>query len=141
VALLTAFGLVVPVPQASGQQTAAQTPAAKPAAPVQKPASTTQAPAPKASAPRGAAPAATAGEPDGGWPRAYTTPTGGRVLLYQPQIASWDGQKHMVAYSAVSYEMKGAQKPALGTIHVESTTTVSLEERLVKFSPIQVKEA
>ena len=141
VALLAAFGLVMPVPQASGQQTPAQTPAPKPSTTAQKPAGTAQAPVPTASAPKGTAPAATTAEPDGGWPRAYTTPSGGRLLLYQPQIASWDGQKHMVAYSAVSYEMKGAQKPALGTLQIESSTTVSVPDRLVRFSPIQVKEA
>jgi hypothetical protein len=63
------------------------------------------------------------------------------LLLYQPQIASWEAQKHLVGYGAVSYEMKGAEKPALGTIKIEANTAVSLEERLVKFSPFQVSEA
>ena len=39
---------------------------------------------------------------DGGWPRVYDLPSGGTILLYQPQIATWDKQTHMVAYSAVS---------------------------------------
>jgi hypothetical protein len=151
VALLTALGLALPVPTVSGQQAQAPTTKApttqtppKTSVPGQAPATAapaSTAPAAQPSAPRQAAPAATVGEPDGGWPRAYTTPSGGRLLLYQPQIASWDGQKRMVAYSAVSYEVKGAQKPALGTLQIESNTTVSVPERLVKFSPIQVKEA
>ena len=132
VALLSALGLVVPVPQVRGEQTQAETPPAKTSAP---------APAAKTSAPKQAAPAPTATEPDGGWPRAYTTPSGGRVLLHQPQIANWDGQKRMVAFAAVSYEAKGAQKPALGTIKIESPTAVSLSERLVRFAPVQVTEA
>jgi hypothetical protein len=156
VALLTALGLALPVPTVSGQQAKAPTtpapttPAPTTQAPTTQapppktsapgPAPATTAPAPRTSAPRQPAPAGT-GEPDGGWPRAYTTPSGGRLLLYQPQISSWDAQKRLLAYAAVSYEMKGAQKPALGSIQIESTTNVSVPDRLVRFSPIQVKEA
>jgi hypothetical protein len=78
---------------------------------------------------------------DGGWPRAYTTPSGGRVVLYQPQVASWADQRHAVAYAAVSYEAKGASKPALGSLKVEADTKVSVSERLVNFSVLQVTES
>ena len=81
-----------------------------------------------------------AAEIDGGWPRAYETATKARMLLYQPQIANWDGQRHMVAYAAAAYEAPGAKGPVLGTFRVESTTAVSLEDRLVRFSPIKVSE-
>ena len=69
---------------------------------------------------------------DGGWPRAYETATKARLLIYQPQIASWEGQRHMVAYAAAGYEAPGAARPVLGSVKVESTTSVSLEERLVQ---------
>ena len=73
----------------------------------------------------GAAPSAAAPTPhDGGWPRAYATPSGGKIIVYQPQVASWDEQKHMVAYAAVSYEPKGATKPALGSVKIEADTKV-----------------
>ena len=87
--------------------------------------------------------AATAAPPpvDGGWPRAYTTPSGGRVVVYQPQVASWADQKHMVAYAAVSYAAKGATKPALGTIKVEADTKVAVVERLVNFSELKITES
>ena len=81
-----------------------------------------------------------ASEIDGGWPRAYETATKARMLLYQPQIANWDGQRHMVAYAAAAYEAPGAKGPVLGTFRVESTTSVSLEDRLVRFSPVKVSE-
>ena len=29
---------------------------------------------------------------DGGWPRIYDLPSGGSILVYQPQIASWENQ-------------------------------------------------
>jgi hypothetical protein len=48
----------------------------------------------------------------------------------------------MVAYAAVSYLPAGeAEKPALGTIKMEADTSVSLEERLVKFSVLKITEA
>ena len=56
-------------------------------------------PAPAATA----KPAAAAAPVDGGWPRVYDLPSGGTILIYQPQVASWDKQKHLVAFSAVSY--------------------------------------
>jgi hypothetical protein len=89
------------------------------------------------------APAAEADEAevDGGWPRAYTMPTGGTVVIHQPQVASWEGQKHVVAYSAVAYTAPKATKADLGSIKLESNTDVSLEERLVRFGAISLTES
>ena len=64
-----------------------------------------------------------------------------RSSIYQPQIASWTDQKHIVAYAAVSYTPKGAAKPALGTVKVESDTSVALDERLVSFSELKITES
>lgn len=76
------------------------------------------------------------------WPRSYDAPSGARIVIYQPQAASWDEQKRLVAYAAVSYLPAGeAEKPALGTIKIEADTAVSLEERLVKLSPLKITEA
>jgi hypothetical protein len=84
-------------------------------------------------------PAAATG--DVGWPRAYTSPSGAQVVLYQPQIASWPGQTHVTAYAAVSYTAKAATKPTLGTIKLEADTSVALAERLVSFSEFTIAEA
>jgi len=70
-------------------------------------------------APAAQPPAAVAVAPpntDGGWPRSLTTASGAALVVYQPQISTWVDQKHVVAYSAVSYTPKGATKSALGTI-------------------------
>jgi hypothetical protein len=77
---------------------------------------------------------------DPGWPRVYTTQAGGRLQIYQPQIASWDEQRHLVAYLAIAYHPAGAGKPALGTIKVEAETTVALEQRLVNFAALKIAE-
>ena len=77
---------------------------------------------------------------DRGWPRGYSLPSEAQIVLYQPQFASWEDQKHAVAFAAVSYVAKGEQKPALGTIKIETDTQVSLTERLVQFSKIKISE-
>jgi hypothetical protein len=78
---------------------------------------------------------------DRGWPRGYSLPSEGQVVLFQPQVVSWDDQKHMVALAAVSYVSKDATQPELGTIKIESDTSVALEQRLVKFSKLKITEA
>jgi len=77
---------------------------------------------------------------DAGWPRAYNLPSEAQIVIFQPQVMNWDGQKHMVAMSAVSYVAKGEDKPAMGTIKLEADTSVALTERLVKFSTVKVTE-
>ena len=137
VALATAvsFALTPAAPLAAAP---AQAPAAPPAV---------GPPAPKPTAAQLAKPAPTpapaaAPNPTTGAGRArYATPSGGKIIVYQPQVASWDQQKHMVAYSAVSYEPKGAPKPALGSLKIEADTKVSVSERLVSFKDIQITES
>ena len=77
---------------------------------------------------------------DRGWPRGYSLPSEAQMVIYEPQIASWENQKHLVAYAAVSFVAKGEQKPALGTLKLDSETDVSLTERLVRCSKIKIAE-
>ena len=113
------------------------------------PSQTAPAAAAKPAAAKPAAAPATAAKPaaatppvDGGWPRSYTLPSGASILLYQPQIASWEKQAHLVAFSAVSYRTSAAEtKPALGTIKLEADTKVALDDRLVKFDKLKISEA
>src|SRR5213593_595865 len=77
---------------------------------------------------------------DRGWPRGYSLPSEAQIVIFQPQVATWDDQKHMVALAAVSYVPKGEQKPTLGTIKIEADTSVSLEQRLVKFATLKITE-
>jgi hypothetical protein len=50
---------------------------------------------------------------DGGWPRAYITTSGARLVPYEPQIASWLDRKKMAMYAAVSYTPADKGAPAL----------------------------
>src|SRR4029450_11570969 len=82
---------------------------------------------------------------DGGWPRFYDA-AGGSILLYQPQISSWDNQKPLVAFSAVSFRQpstaqKASDKPAVGTLKLEADTKVAVSDRLVSLTAIKVTEA
>src|SRR6185503_15641231 len=78
---------------------------------------------------------------DGGWPRGYSLPNEAQIIIFQPQVASWDDHKHIVALAAVSYVPKGEEKPTLGTIKLEADTSVALTERLVKFTTFKITEA
>ena len=133
VAAVAAFGLFTQTVMPVGLRAQA---AAKPQAP----------PASKPAAAPSATPAATATPAaatpvDGGWPRVYDLPSGGTMLIYQPQISSWDKQKDLVAFSAVSYRPKAGDKPAVGTIKLEATSSVSLAERLVSLQKMRIAEA
>jgi hypothetical protein len=73
----------------------------------------------------------------------YNLPSGGTVLMYQPQVSSWSNWKHIVAFSAVSYRDKTAtaEKPAVGTLKLEADTKVALEDRLVNLHDLKIVEA
>jgi hypothetical protein len=88
-----------------------------------------------------AAGSAAAAPVDGGWPRLFDVASGGSILLYQPQISEWTAQKHLVAFSAVSYRAKGAEKPALGTVKLAADTNVSVADRLVQLKNLKITDA
>ena len=90
---------------------------------------------------RAAAGAAAALPVDGGWPRVYATGSGARLVLYEPQVASWANQKRIVMYAAVSYSGKYQRTPALGTLRIEADTRISRQNRLVDFSELTITAA
>jgi hypothetical protein len=104
-------------------------------------AQTAKPPTTPAKAPATAAAPAAAVDADGGWPHDHVTASGGALRLFQPQIASWDGQKKIVAYMAVSFIAKGTSKQALGTVKVEGDTSVAVDQRLVNFADVKVTES
>jgi hypothetical protein len=140
-AIIATLGLLV---EPTAPLIAASVPA-QAAKPTASPAQPAAQPAPKPTAKPAGAPAqpSTATPPpvDGGWPRMYDLPSGGTVLVYQPQIASWEKQAHLVAFSAVSFRNKAGDKPALGTIRLEADTKVSVTDRLVSFQRMKIVEA
>ena len=79
--------------------------------------------------------------PDAPWPRRFQAPDGSIVVIYEPQIATWENQKKMTLFAAVTHTPKGAEKPLVGTVQVEANTRVSVSERLVDFSSFQVVQS
>src|SRR5262245_578468 len=98
-------------------------------------------PAPAPATAPATAPAQAAQPDDGGWPRDFATSKGGALRIFQPQVASWDGQKKIVMYAAVSHTAVGAQKPELGTVKIEADTSVAVDQRLVNFSNLKMTES
>ncbi len=114
-------------------------PTAKPTAPGPAPSPATSQPGAK---PQPASGAATTVAPvDGGWPRTYAVAGGGSIVVSQPQVASWENQAHLTAFSVVTHRGAAGDKPALGTIKMEADTKVSLTERLVSFQNMKIVEA
>ena len=140
-AIVTAVSLLAqPVaPLIGGERQTATKPAA--ATPSSAPAQTPAKPTPSPTAASTAKPAAAPVPVDGGWPRMYSLPSGGSILVYQPQIASWDAQAHLVAFSAVSFRPKTGDKPSMGTVKLEAETKVSVPDRLVNFQQMKIAEA
>jgi hypothetical protein len=133
IAAIAALALALPNPVTVAAITReGQAPAKPAAAAPQKPATT---------AAQKPASTAAAASVDGAWPRVYSLPSGGTILVYQPQIASWEKQAHLVAFSAVSHRGKAGDKPSLGTIKLEADSKVSLDERLVSLQKLRIVEA
>jgi hypothetical protein len=84
-------------------------------------------------------PASAASDP--GWPRTYTTPTGAWVQVHEPQIASWDDQRRLVAYVAVAHRRRTGEAPVLGALKFEADTAVSLDVRQVRLDRLTIAEA
>ena len=126
---------------ASGGRQTASKPATSTAQAPTKPATpTTQTAAAKPAQTTSPAPAAPP-PVDGGWPRLQTLKSGASYLIYQPQVASWDQQKKMVAFSAVDYRANSTAKSLIGTIKLEANTKVAVADRLVNFDDLKILEA
>jgi hypothetical protein len=78
---------------------------------------------------------------DGEWPRRYVGADRAMVVVYEPQVASWEQQKLLSLYAAVAYTAPGADTPLLGTVMAEADTRVSVEERLVDFSSFRILQS
>jgi len=67
---------------------------------------------------------------DTGWPRTVQLESG-TFVWFQPQIESWTDRKAIVGWSAAAYTPLTATEASLGTIKIEGTTKVSVDENVV----------
>ena len=74
------------------------------------------------------------------WPREYTAPDGSRLELYRPQLVSWDDWERLEARAAMAVQRQGEAEPRLGIVRLVGTTEVSVRERLVRITDIDLLE-
>jgi hypothetical protein len=76
---------------------------------------------------------------DTGWPRTITGPNVS-ILLYQPQVDSWDGF-HLTGRAAVAATETGAKSPQFGIITFSAQTLVNKDTRLVAIERFTITSA
>lgn len=67
---------------------------------------------------------------DRGWPRVYKL-EGAEIVLYPPQVDSWEAYKTLTARLAVSVRPWGAEKPEYGVLELETRTETDLAKHVV----------
>jgi len=72
-----------------------------------------------------------------GWPRLYTAEDT-EIIVYQPQIESWDTYTVMKATSAVKVTRIKADKIFYGAIYLQANTTTNTDTRIVLFKDIKI---
>ncbi len=75
------------------------------------------------------------------WPREYIGEKGGRLVVYQPQLESWDHYSHLIARVAGAVQPPGSKEPpVLGTFQLTGTTEVDQGARKVRVKNVQLSE-
>jgi len=97
------------------------------------PVSRAQTPAPGPAAPSSDPSAALA---EGAWPRQFDV-NGTTVLVYQPQIDTWEGNR-LQARAAVAVRAAGAAQPSFGVVWIAARTEVDKEHGIVSLEDIQI---
>jgi len=72
------------------------------------------------------------------WPRQYTNEAGAKLVMYQPQITSWQATTQIFARTAIAFTAPAAEEPSLGTFEIAADTEVDLETRLVRMSGVEI---
>ena len=73
------------------------------------------------------------------WPRIAVS-GGDTVVVYQPQLASWD-YTTLLATSAVAIKAPGAKQETYGTLHFKGSTHVDRAAREVAFESLEITKA
>ena len=76
---------------------------------------------------------------DPGWPRLLTN-TGGKLLVYQPQVDSWESFRDLNARMAISLTAPG-EKAVVGVLSVHADTVISNDDDTVVLTNIAVTKS
>jgi len=74
-----------------------------------------------------------------GWPRLYES-DGDKIIVYQPQIQSWENHKIMKAVAAVQVDLKSLKDDVFGAMYVQADTKTNIESRMVVFKNIKIAD-
>jgi hypothetical protein len=75
---------------------------------------------------------------EGAWPREIQA-NGATVLVYQPQIDSWQGNR-LEARAAVAIRRPGAAQPSFGVVWITARTEIDKERGMVVLEDIQIRK-
>ncbi|MEQ1952241.1 SH3 domain-containing protein [Mesorhizobium yinganensis] len=75
-----------------------------------------------------------------GWPRSYTTDKGAEIVLYQPQVSSWDKFTDLSALVATEYKANKDAKPVFGVIGLTGKTQTDPDAGEVVISDIKITQ-
>ncbi len=74
---------------------------------------------------------------DDDWPREFTTEANARVVVFQPQLDSLEGNR-LSGRSAVSVTLDGADRPVFGAVWFDARIETDRDERVVEILDVQV---
>ena len=75
------------------------------------------------------------------WPREYPGDNGAKLVLYQPQIESWDDQSRVGARLALAYSSSESAPPVFGAFEIAADTEVDLDTRKVRIMRFEILKA
>lgn len=74
------------------------------------------------------------------WPREYTGEKGGTLVLYQPQIESWQNYRTIKAWFAMSLKAPGSKDEILGSMQLRATTSTDNASRTVVLDKFHIEK-
>lgn len=74
-----------------------------------------------------------------GWPRMFEN-QGNRVVLYQPQLDTWESHTNLSARAAVAVNLKGRDKEIYGALYIEADTETNFDSRMVLLKKFRVTQ-
>jgi hypothetical protein len=75
---------------------------------------------------------------DPGWPKERTAADGTKLLVYQPQVDSWEGHRRLQARVAVALTPPQGTKSILGVLWIAADTEVIPTTRTVVLTNLQI---
>jgi hypothetical protein len=72
------------------------------------------------------------------WPRELKFDDGTVIVVFQPQVVSWENHRRLTAWVAISAKLMRSEKAELGALRVEVDTSVDVDARMVSFANLKI---